>query len=165
MCWPQLRLALNDKPEELENWNQNNTSLYNIHKRYFSSAKKICYLPWGFTNRITTSSLKMFTSSIAGIAVTLILFKVLWSLLSSVVVVLWTAFFFLVELNEENITIKKWKQTDKRKENAQIKNISFGTSAMEHYQISILRTIQYCLKFYGRLINFRIPISKLSRIY
>jgi len=51
--------------------------------------------PLGFWNWITTSSLKMLTSSIPGIVFTPILFKVLWSLLSSVVVVLWTAFFFL----------------------------------------------------------------------
>ena len=52
-------------------------------------------LPFGLVNWITTSSLKMLTSSIAGMALTPILFKVLWSRLSSVVVVLWTAFFFL----------------------------------------------------------------------
>ena len=52
-------------------------------------------LPLGFWNWITTSSLKMLTSSIPGIVFTPILFNVLWSRLSSVVVVLWTAFFFL----------------------------------------------------------------------
>lgn len=56
-----------------------------------------CVLPLGFRNWMTTSSLKMLTSSMAGMAFTPILFKVLWSLLSSVVVVLWTVFFFLAE--------------------------------------------------------------------
>lgn len=52
-------------------------------------------IPLGLTKWITDSSWKMLTSSIPGMTFTPSLFKVLCSLLSSVVVVLWTAFFFL----------------------------------------------------------------------
>jgi hypothetical protein len=52
----------------------------------------------GFTKWMTVSSLKMFTSSMPGIVLTPSLFKVLCNLLSSVVVVLCTAFFFLLTL-------------------------------------------------------------------
>jgi len=51
--------------------------------------------PLGFKNWMTRSSLKMLTSSIAGMVLTPTLLSVLCSLLSSVVAVLWTAFFFL----------------------------------------------------------------------
>jgi hypothetical protein len=59
------------------------------------SARHSFTSPLGFWNWMTTSSLKMLTSSMPGIVFTPILFKVLWRRLSSVVVVLWTAFFFL----------------------------------------------------------------------
>jgi hypothetical protein len=49
----------------------------------------------GFTKWMTVSSLKMLTSSMPGMVLTPSLFKVLCNLLSSVVVVLCTAFFFL----------------------------------------------------------------------
>lgn len=49
----------------------------------------------GFKNWMTRSSLNMFTSSIAGMVLTPTLLRVPCSLLSSVVTVLCTAFFFL----------------------------------------------------------------------
>lgn len=61
------------------------------------------YKPLGLRNWITRSSLKMLTSSIAGMAFTPTLFKVLCNRLSSVVVALWTAFFFLFETCEGRI--------------------------------------------------------------
>jgi hypothetical protein len=54
-----------------------------------------CRAPLGLVKWITLSSLKMFTSSMAGIVFTLSRFSVFCSRLSSVVLVLCTAFFFL----------------------------------------------------------------------
>lgn len=51
--------------------------------------------PLGLVKWITVSSLKMLTSSMPGMVFTPNRFKVFCSLLSSVEVVLWTAFFFL----------------------------------------------------------------------
>ena len=68
----------------------------------------------GLTNWITKSSLKMFTSSIAGIALTPILFKVLCNFLSSVVDDLCTAFFFLHERAKKKKFINQ-KHPDSKK--------------------------------------------------
>lgn len=76
------------------NWDKKQKIIVKKNHRKSDHVSKLV-VPLGFKNWITVSSLKMLTSSICGIAFTPILFKVLCSLLSSVVVVLCTAFFFL----------------------------------------------------------------------
>lgn len=53
------------------------------------------HAPLGLVKWMTVSSMKMLTSSMPGIVFTPNLFRVFCNLLSSVDVVLWTAFFFL----------------------------------------------------------------------
>ncbi len=68
-----------------------------LHAPPCSSLVMISCAPLGFVKWMTSSSLKMLTSSMPGMVFTPKRFSTLWSRLSSVVVVLCTAFFFLRE--------------------------------------------------------------------